>query len=181
MEPNDGERSYAGVLSRVIAYFIDCLLLAVVLAVCQGAMYDLNPLISIMRSGQQPTAIQLHLWVFATVTFPSFLYFSLMMLTSRRATVGMRLLKLRVTDVNGGRIGFGQALLRSAVMLIPFELNHTVMFHLLPRGGPPSTPFWLGLVGVWAVIAIYVAVIVLTPRRQSVHDLVAGTVVQRAG
>lgn len=41
----------------------------------------------------------------------------------------MRILKLKVITVDGDRIGFGNALLRSTVMLIPFELNHTVMFH----------------------------------------------------
>jgi uncharacterized RDD family membrane protein YckC len=179
VEPEGRKEAYAGALSRIVAYSIDCLLLAVVLAACQGILYGVNPIISMTRSGQQPTAGQLHLWVFATVTFPSFLYFSLMLITTKRSTVGMRVLRVRVTDVNGGRIKFAQALLRSAVLLIPFELNHTVMFNLLPPGGPPPMAFWLGVVGVGTVIAVYVAAVLLTRRHQSLHDLIAGTVVQR--
>ena len=103
-----------------------------------------------------------------------------MLMTKKQATIGMRALSLRVINVNGGRINLGQALLRGAVLLIPFEVNHTVMFNLLPRGGgPPPLTFWFGIVGVWIVIAVYIAAILVTPRRQSVHDLVAKTMVQR--
>ena len=179
MEADGRERSYAGLVPRIAAYFVDCVLLSVLVIPWEAALYVVNPIVSIMRSGHQPSGGQIHLWVFATVTIPSLLYFTLMLRSSRQATLGMRLLKLKAADANGGRIGFGKALLRSAVLLIPFELNHTVIFHLLPRGGPPSTPFFLGLIGVWAVIAIYVASVILTPLRQSVHDLVAHTIVER--
>jgi len=174
-----GEKPYARVFARVGAYIIDCVILFVGLIVWQAALYVVNPLIAIFRSGQQPTGTQLQLWVFATATIPFLLCFALMLRSARQATLGMRLLKLKVIDVDGGCIGFGQTLLRSSVMLIPFELNHTVIFHLSPRDVPPSTTFWLGLIGVWTVIAIYIASILLTTRRQSVHDLVAGTAVER--
>ena len=66
-------------------------------------------------------------------------------------------------------------------MLIPFELNHAVMFYLAPRNAPPALSFFIGIAAVWAVIAVYIVSILLTRHRQSVHDLVAGTVVQRVG
>lgn len=171
------KETYAGVSRRLSAYILDCLLLAFAIALCQAALYIINPLIAILRSGHQPTPNQVHAWVFATVTIPSLLYFALTVRSSRQATVGMRLLKLKVADVHGNRIGFAQALLRSAVLLIPFELNHIVIFHLGPRGGPPSSVFWLGIAGMWMVTVVYLYSIPLTRRRQSVHDLVAGTVV----
>lgn len=180
MEADSRQKLYAGVAARIAAYFIDCLLLFLGVIVLQAALYLVNPIVSIMRSGQVPTNGQVHLWVSTSVTIPCLLYFALMLCSSRQATLGMRLLKLRVGSVEGGRIGFAQALLRSAVLLIPFELNHSVIFHLLPRGAPPSTPFFLGIAGVWVVIAIYVALVILTPRRQSAHDLVARTIVQEA-
>jgi uncharacterized RDD family membrane protein YckC len=176
-----GETAYARVLARLGAYLVDCLLLFIGLLAWQAILYAVNPLVPIIRSGRQPTGAQLHLWVFATATIPFLFYFALMLRSARQATFGMRLLKLEVADVGGGRVGFGQAILRSALMLIPFELNHAVMFHLSPRDAPPSTVFWLGYVGVWAVVAVYVAAILLTRRGQSVHDLVAGTVVRRIG
>jgi uncharacterized RDD family membrane protein YckC len=171
------DKAYGGGLRRIAAYCLDCSLLFICFVPWQAALYFVNPIIAIIRSGQQPTANELHAWVFATITVPAFLYFGLMLRSSRQATVGMRLFKLRVEDKNGGMIGLGQALLRSVVMLIPFELNHTFMFHLGPRGGPPSVGFLVGIVAVWAVIAVYIASMLWTQRHQSVHDLVAGTVV----
>ena len=171
------EKTYGGVLRRIAAYGLDCAFLLLTLVPWQAALYFVNPIVSIINSGQQPTPIQLHLWIFATGSIPFFLYFALTLRSARQATLGMRLLGLRVEDKEGGRIGLGQSLLRSAVMLIPFELNHTLMFHLGPSDGPPSFGLFLSMVGFWIVIAIYIASMFWTKRRQSVHDLVAGTVV----
>jgi uncharacterized RDD family membrane protein YckC len=175
------ESPYGGGLRRLGAYILDCGLLLIGLVVLQGILLVVNPLIPILRSGLQPAPTQLHLWVFATATIPFLLYFALTLRSFRQATVGMRVLKLKVADVSGGRIGFGQSLLRSAVMLIPLELNHAVMFHLAPRNAPPPPAFFIGIAAVWAVIAVYIATMLLTRRHQSVHDLVAGTMVQRVG
>jgi uncharacterized RDD family membrane protein YckC len=176
---NSGEKSYAGFYQRFAAYLIDCLILFVGLLLLQAALYFVNPLIPIFQSGREPAASQFHLWVFATATIPFLLYFALMLRSARQATLGMRLLKIRVANLAGQPISFSQALLRSAVMLVPFELNHVVMFYLSPRSeGPPSTAFMLGLIVVWAVIAIYIAPVFLTRRRQSVHDLIASTIVR---
>jgi uncharacterized RDD family membrane protein YckC len=173
--------AYGGVLRRLGAYTLDCGLLLIGLVVLQAILFVVNPLIPILRRGLQPAPTQLHLWVFATATIPFLLYFALTLRSSRQATLGMRMLKLKVADVSGGRIGFGQSLLRSAVMLIPFELNHAVMFYLAPRNAPPAPAFFIGIAAVWTVIAIYIASMLLSRQRQSVHDLVAGTVVQRVG
>ena len=173
------ESAYGGVLRRLGAYTLDCGLLLIGLVVLQAILFVVNPLIPILSRGLQPAPTQLHLWVFATATIPFLLYFALTLRSYRQATVGMRLLKLKVADVSGGRIGFGQSLLRSAVMLIPLELNHAVVFHLAPRNAPPPPAFFVGIATVWAVIAVYIATMLLTRRRQSAHDLVARTVVQR--
>jgi uncharacterized RDD family membrane protein YckC len=171
--------AYGGVLHRLVAYSVDCGLLFFGLLVLQSILFVVNPLAAIMRTGRQPSPNQFHLWVFATASVPFLFYFALMLRSSRQATLGMRLLKLKVVDAGGGRIGFWQSLLRSAVMLIPFELNHALIFHLGPRNAPPRPPFFIGLAVVWGLIAAYIVTILLTRRRQSVHDLLAGTVVQR--
>lgn len=162
---------------RAAAYVVDCLLLLAGLLVWQALLYVVNPIMALIRSGQQPTGTQLHLWVFATASLPFWLYFAWTQSSVRQATLGMRLFKLKVTNLNGGRLGIGQALLRSAIMLIPFELNHAVLFHMMPPNGVPTTAFWVGYIGVWVAMAVYVAAIMITSRRQSVHDLVAHTVV----
>lgn len=170
--------AYGGVLRRLVAYGLDCGVLILGVLVLQAILFVVNPIVAMMRSGREPTPSQLHLWVFATASIPFLLYFALILRSSRQATLGMRLLKLKVAGVGGGPIGFGQSLLRSAVMMTPFELNHAVMFHLIPRDAPPTAAYFIGLAVIWVLIAAYLATMLLTRRRQSVHDLLAGTVVQ---
>ena len=90
----------------------------------------------------------------------------------------MRWLRIRVERVEGGAVFLGRALIRTAVLLLPFELNHTVMFQMsTPAASGPGLASWIGIAIVWILLAIYAGTAVFTRRRQSVHDLAAGTVV----
>lgn len=81
--------------------------------------------------------------------------------------------------MNGERISFGRALLRTVVKLIPFEVNHAVMFLPVPMAGEPNPGFRPGFILVSLLMMVYLASVILTRRKQSIHDLVAGTVVVR--
>ena len=48
------ETLYAGVMARLAAYTIDCMLLVGGLLVWQAALARVNPLLAAMRSGRQP-------------------------------------------------------------------------------------------------------------------------------
>jgi uncharacterized RDD family membrane protein YckC len=171
-------RPYAGVGVRLAAYAIDCCVLFLALLLWQAALFAVNPILALIREGQQPGSVQLHGWVFATATLPFLLYFAFTQSSAHQATFGMRWLNIHVATLQGTRLSFVRALTRSAVMLLPFEINHAVLFHLLPRdGSAPAPAFGIGVSGVWILIAIYVAAAFLTHSRQSIHDLVAGTVV----
>ena len=102
-------KKYAGIGRRIVAYSIDCALLLFGVAVLQIILFKINPLIAIMRSGRQPTPTQVQLWVFLTATTPLVIYFALFVWSSRRATIGTRLLRLQIEDANGGIVGLGQA------------------------------------------------------------------------
>lgn len=170
----------APIARRLGAYILDCVLLFVGLLVLQAALYPVNPIVAMQRDGRLISVTQLHLWVFATATLPFLLYFTLTLASRSQATVAMRWMAIRVERLGGGRISTASALLRSAVLLFPFELNHTVMFQVAPRaGGEADAMIWAGVGLVWLLIAVYVIVMLLSPRRQSVHDLVARTIVVR--
>jgi len=88
----------------------------------------------------------------------------------------MRRFGLRLESVSGKPVGFRRALVRTAVMLIPFEVNH---FFLVWANTPEGVPNQLSL--QYAVVGTFILAYVFTAawsqRRQSVHDWVAGTVV----
>lgn len=165
---------------RVGAYIVDCALLLLGLFGLQLLLSPVNPIAAIISRGEYFAGWQLHLWVFATTTVPFVLYFASMYASTWQATPAMRWFGLRVTDLDGRRISFGRALLRAAVLLVPFELNHTVMFDLSAGPGKDATPVvFIGIAGVWILIGLYLMTAAAPPLGQSVHDRVAGTVVVR--
>ena len=93
--------------------------------------------------------------------------------------VGKRLLGLRVATADGGRVGVGRALLRAAVKFLPFEVGHLAFALPTPVWRAPGE-FRAGFLMVWLLLGLSLLAIVRTERRQSVHDLAAGTVVIRA-
>jgi len=170
-------------LRRLAAYALDCVVLFGGLLLLQAALIPINPILAMQRDGRVFTGAQLHLWVFATATIPFLLYFAISIASSRQATPAMRWLRIRVEGVGDGGIpvSIGRALVRTAVLLLPFEINHTVMFQMSSTSaGGPGLAAWMGIAAVWVLLAIYVGTAVLTRRRQSVHDLMARTVVVEA-
>ena len=170
--------NYASVTSRILAYAFDVALLFIAFPLILGAVFGLILHLTFGFDWMQNGLI-FWLYVFSTVSIPVWLYFSLLESSARQATFGMRLFGLLVKDTDGNRIGFGRALLRTVVKLLPFELNHLVMFLPRPIWGDPDPGLRLGFVAVNALMVLYIAAMFLTQRRQSIHDLAAGTVVVR--
>ncbi len=80
-------------------------------------------------------------------------------------------------DSEERRIGFKRALVRSIFLFVPFELNHSMMFHLIPHGMMPPPTAFMGITFVWVVIFTYLFSIKFTTEKQSIHDLIAKTFV----
>ena len=157
---------------RLAAYALDVALLAAVLV---PLAFGLQALV-----GYRPdTDTGVWLASLATISLPSWLYFTLSDASSGGATLGKRLLGLRASDIDGGRIGAGRALLRTAVKLIPWELTHVTLFGLSVELGTFTgiqiALLWL----VYGLFAVYVIVGLRNRGERSVHDLVAGTMVRR--
>ena len=166
--------AYASLLSRIAAYTLDIVLLFVGIMASQVLLRPINPLLGKTRPA---SGLRTHLWVYASVSLPILIYFALCVSSSWQATIGMRLLGIRVTGLSGEQIGIGRAVLRSLVMLIPFELNHVVMFHPSPIWTDPKPGFRFGFVATGLLMIIYLAAVLLTGHHQSIHDLLAGTLV----
>ena len=155
-------------LARLSAYAVDVLVTAAMVLVSQLAIWrlGLNPV-----AGER-TAAQLHLWVALTVNVPVLAYF---VITTRAygATLGKRLLNLQVTRAGDeARPALGPTVLRYLVVLAPFEVNHTAMFH----------GWWWAFILVYVLVGLILASMLLQAEGRGVHDLLAGTrVVRRHG
>ncbi len=158
---------------RTGAYFLDIALLFAVLGpagwLTQWAL-GLTP-----STGQQ-------IWATLLVNFslPTWMYFTGSDASAAGATVGKRWLGLRVSRHDNGRLGVMQALSRTALKLLPWELVHLAAFGLAQDTGQFSTAQGLWLIVANALAVAYFAAVVATRGRRSVHDFVVGTVVRAA-
>jgi uncharacterized RDD family membrane protein YckC len=84
------------------------------------------------------------------VTVISWLYFALMESSGSQGTLGKRLLGIRVTDLQGGRIGFGKA-----------------------------TGRYFGKILSGMVFMVGFLMAGFTEKKQALHDMLAGTLVVR--
>lgn len=166
-------RAAAGIPRRGAAALLDGLVLGLAL---QGLHWGTLAL----GRPELVTAWQWHGFLAATVTLPAFLYYTLFEGLGSHATPGKRLLGLRVVDTYGGRIPLARAALRTALKLIPWELAHTALCHPEPvfvteHIGMPRVLFAAYVVG-----GLYLATMMMSLKKQSVHDWASGTCVVRA-
>jgi uncharacterized RDD family membrane protein YckC len=120
---------------------------------------------------------------FVVLVLPVGVYLFLCERSARQATVGKRVLGLRVVAVDGSRASAGRILVRTVVKLLPWEVAHFFVWQTVDavsRGG--EFPAWLlaGLVVADLLPAVYVLVVAFQRDRRGPHDLVAGTRVVRA-
>jgi len=166
MSPNVMER-------RALAYLLDiCIVWAVMGPLVFGARA--------LGISAPPTGPGV--WLAAVVTFsiPCWIYFTLSDAAARGATLGKRVLGVRVATMEGGRVPPPRALLRTAIKLLPWELTHVSWLLLAPELGA-FTPLQTVGMSISSLLTVsYIAVAILTRGERAPHDYVARTHVVRA-
>lgn len=162
---------------RLGAYLLDYALLITMLVLPQAALttvtggFPFNRL----RNGWQIAG-----WVLVSISLPAWLYFSWSESSVHQATIGKRLLGLQVVSVEGGQVAFRNALLRTTVKLLPWELTHLTLLLPVPLWWDATPGFRPGLAVACLLMGVYLMVLWRNPQRRGLHELAAGTVVVRA-
>lgn len=166
-------------LRRLLAYILD---IAILYGVLAGGLQTLTSALfgvpNYARLAQNP--VRLEGWVLLTISLPTWLYFIICDVRGG-STLGKRVLGLRTTAVSGGPVSVGQAVARTALKLIPWELTHISVLVPNPMWNPGTTPALSQTVGLAAanlLMLVYLIVLALQGGRRSVHDLIAGTSVE---
>jgi uncharacterized RDD family membrane protein YckC len=170
---------YATIFRRLLAYWIDILLVFAVL-VAGIQLLLLVPLRQTFigsedwfRSGWNTEA-----YTFLTISFPVWLYFILLEISPWQATVGKRLLKLQTVDsATRSKISLKQAVVRTFFKLLPWELAHFTNNIPVPMWYDPNPTLRIGFIIVPLLVIFYLALAIFTPKRQSLDDIAAKTVV----
>jgi uncharacterized RDD family membrane protein YckC len=126
------------------------------------------------------TGFQIWLTLLLNFSLPTWVYFTVADASQAGATLGKRWLRLRASRQDGRRIGVLRALCRTAAKLLPWELVHVSVFALAQYPGDFSTAQSVGLTVANALLLAYLTTAAVTHGRRSIHDLVAGTVVEAA-
>lgn len=163
----DGQR-LGGRRRRVVAYLIDALLLLIAflaVRIAFGPPLDqtLDPGVSL---------------AYSAVSVGSMLAYQVGLWTGGRATVGMRLLGLRVVSAeDGGPVGVGSALRRWVVLEGVTQLLSVVsLLAVALASGTADTIISLLIVG-WPILLL--ATTTADERRQGLHDKIGRTYVVR--
>ena len=141
---------YASFFSRVVAYFIDLFVVSAILTLLTyigvlsffGINYDISQLSDVSYSMNNNRGYML-----ITILI-GIAYYATLQSSKWQATIGKRLMKIKVTTMDGRRIGFLRAVVRYLVM---FGLSNILFSGYL--------------------LALF------TKRKQALHDLIARTLV----
>lgn len=160
-------------IRRISAYLLDIIVLFVILAPLGQAILGLVG--TIPRSG--PAIAQTILWNFSV---PAWLYFIFGDRSVAGATLGKRLCAVQVRTISDTRLSWRQAIIRTAVKLLPWEIVHVAAFALSADLTQFRPPQMIGVGVANLLIIVYLVIAMLTRGQRSVHDLLAGTLVQAA-
>lgn len=97
-----------------------------------------------------------------------------------QATVGKQVMKLKVTDLNGERVSYLRAFARFAcMMIIPIIPAMIIMaIYIFYNGYIDDMTLTLYFVLLWIIfLFIDCLFIFITPRKQSLHDMITGCLV----
>ena len=165
-------------LVRSLAYVIDCGLAFAFVVASQLLIFtplrsSLGISIDWFYSGTNT-----QLYTLATISLPTWLYFSLLDCSSRQATLGKRLMSLHVVNATtDSRIGLVRSLLRSLMKLLPWELAHIGNNLPTPLWYTETPQFRLAFAISGLLLTCYLVSMQTNSLRRCIHDMVAGTVV----
>lgn len=166
-------------LRRAQAFVFDYFLILGYLGVlgAVGLLLSLGPLGSIWTD-LVSTPVRTDLLAFLVTVVPVTVYFAWSEASEWGATWGKRRVGLRVVDVSGAPLGRGQALGRSALKFIPWQMAHTAMVHIpgfpMAPGEPPTWTLVL-LAMMWLIVGVYLVGLLGIAGGRTMYDRLSGS------
>jgi len=162
-------------LKRLTAYWLDFMLLAIVLLSFQ---YLLSKITAGFPFDYLKEGFSIEIWVLLTMSLPVWLYFICCELYKQQ-TIGKRILSLKVVSVEGSKLTLRQALLRTLIKLLPWEITHIIVLIPEPWYNLSELPDHMFLIYVPnAMILLYILVLFVNKGKRGIHDYIAKTMVK---
>lgn len=161
--------------TRIIAFLWDYAIISGYLLLLVGLSFVMRPALLPLFT-TSPLLSELTGFLF--ITLPVYLYFSLCEGSKAQATWGKYKMGIIVADMNGNAAGLGTSLLRSALKFLPWELAHFTIWHMVIPADYPAVLLNSLLAAVYGLALIYLISALFSRNKQTVYDLMAGTVVR---
>jgi uncharacterized RDD family membrane protein YckC len=165
---------FAGFGRRVLAFAYDYILIAIYIGILAGLVLLVPPLNQFFMA-IFTDAVTSDVVAFFLVILPVILYFAFQEGSVRASTWGKRRVGLRVVARDGAPIGYGRALVRSALKFLPWQFGHTAVFQTLFAG--PSFWSYLLYALAYSLAIYYLFTLWRHPAHRTPYDRTAGTVV----
>ena len=178
--PSIDQTARAGFARRAAAAVIDCYLCFMVGLL---GLFSSVSLINANVAGFPPMRVSLAVSLLSFL-IPAGLLTAAPEASRWQTTIGKRIFGLAVTDLRGQRIGWGRSLVRFVVWVGSIAAAFAVAAGLAGvasrRFSLTASEMFTVTCGLFVVLAMPLSLMPLfTPRRQTLHDLVAGTLVVR--
>lgn len=158
-------------LKRLLAYWLDFVLLAFFLTSVQLLLYKASSGFPFDYLNQ---GYEIELWVLFSMSLPVWLYFVCCELR-REQTIGKRILNLKVTNIEGSRLNIKQVILRTFIKLLPWELTHIIVLVPTPWWSmeSPDNQFLILIPNM--IMILYMIILFMNKGERAFHDYVAKT------
>ena len=169
---------YAGVANRLTAFAFDYLIICgyiVMLIATTMATVKIAELVGLTWHWPGSPIIA-DLIALVTLVLPVVLYFTLQESSPKQGTWGKRKAGIRVVNANGGTLTRPQALLRSLVKFLPWQIAHTGLFQGLAVSTIPLAVI-VGYVFVYMLVGIYTASALISKKHRTPYDWASGSYV----
>lgn len=156
-------------IKRIGAFLVDCVLLFMVLA---PLGFGVQHVMGITPE----TGPETYLTLVLGFSLPAWLYF---ILGDCSQTVGKRLFRLRTVTTSGEHPNITRAAGRTAIKLAPWELAHLSVFIVSPVPGEFDAWGMVGIALVYALVFLYLGMLIRTGGARSIHDIILRTRIER--
>lgn len=162
-----------GFAKRLLALAIDFLLIAAYILVLLGIGVGATRVVGEPDVLASPWTADL--FAFLILILPVISYFALQEGSQRQATWGKRKAGIKVVNALGQKLSGRQALIRSAVKFLPWQLAHTCVFQI--KFGQTSPWLIVGAVLAQVLVVTYVLSIIISKEHRAPYDWLSGAYV----
>ncbi|GIP25661.1 hypothetical protein J23TS9_07910 [Paenibacillus sp. J23TS9] len=161
--------------TRIIAFLWDYVIIAGYLLLLVGLSFLIRPwLVPLFTT----SALLAEITGFLFITLPVYLYFAICECSKSHATWGKRKMGIVVSGIRGQSIGLGSSLFRSALKFLPWELAHFTIWHMVIPSGYPDPIIYVLLSAVYGLILFYLLSSLWSKNKQTIYDVISGTVIR---